>query len=87
MENLEVGDFGLTMSALEAKHGAEHPTYTQEDWRSEVACGDTRLGYWEWVLHNVESHYYDDCDLCGENENDKIFLADVGYVCPSCVGG
>jgi len=27
----------------------EHPDHPLAGWRYEVANGDTRLGYWEWV--------------------------------------
>lgn len=74
-------DFGLTPDRLEEKHGVEHPVYTREDWRHDVGQGDTKLGYWEWVLHNVESHYYDPCDGCGKRGCDKVFVPDLGYVC------
>ncbi len=80
----ETGDFGLTDIELKVKHGTEHPSYTKQDWRDDVANDDTSLGYWEWVLHNVESHYYDDCEHCGESAIDKVFAADVGYVCSEC---
>jgi hypothetical protein len=30
--------------------------YSMEDWQYDVANGDTKLGYTEWVAHNVESH-------------------------------
>jgi hypothetical protein len=43
--------------ALKAKHGGhwgEHPDHDAETWASEVANGDTRLGYWEWVANMVE---------------------------------
>jgi hypothetical protein len=30
--------------------------YPIEDWRYDVANGDTKLGYKEWVEHNIESH-------------------------------
>lgn len=29
--------------------------YTRDDWKSEVANGDTQLGYFDWVIHNLES--------------------------------
>jgi hypothetical protein len=29
--------------------------YSKEDWQSEVASGDTKLGYHDWVEHNVDS--------------------------------
>jgi hypothetical protein len=35
--------------------------YPPEDWRDEVANDDTRLGYREWVEHQIESN--DDSDL------------------------
>lgn len=78
------GDFGLNAAQLEHKHGEEHPDYTREDWREEVENGDTRLGYWEWVMHQVESRYYDPCDNCGETDCEKMFAADHGYVCKAC---
>lgn len=34
----------------------QHSVYTRADWRAEVALHDTILGYWEWVLHNLESN-------------------------------
>lgn len=30
--------------------------YPISDWKYDVANGDTRLGYTEWVEHNKESH-------------------------------
>lgn len=30
------------------------PDYPPEDWRYEVANGDTRLGYWDWVVNQKE---------------------------------
>lgn len=32
----------------------EHPTFSRDNWRSEVASNDTHLGYWEWVQHQLE---------------------------------
>ena len=32
----------------------EHPMYPSEDWKCEVASGDTRESYWEWVAGNIE---------------------------------
>jgi len=31
----------------------EHPDYLVEDWQYLIANGDTREGYWDWVLSNV----------------------------------
>lgn len=33
---------------------AENETYTVADWQHEVANGDTRRGYWEWVQAQIE---------------------------------
>lgn len=35
--------------------GAGERAYPAEDWRREVANGDTCLGYREWVEHRIES--------------------------------
>lgn len=32
----------------------EHPAYPVKDWRYQVANGDTRQGYWEWVVSELE---------------------------------
>jgi hypothetical protein len=45
-----------TPDSLEAKYGSEHPEWLRADWQQDVANGDTKLGYWDWVLHNIESH-------------------------------
>ena len=41
----------------------QNRNYTQEDWVDEVKKGDTRLGYWDWVLseieHDKDSQIYD----------------------------
>jgi hypothetical protein len=29
--------------------------YPVEDWQDEVACDDTRLGYWAWVEAQKEN--------------------------------
>ena len=34
----------------------EHREYPVADWKYEIANGDTRLGYWEWVEHLIESN-------------------------------
>lgn len=33
----------------------EDKDFPIEDWQYDVANGDTRLGYWNWVKHNKES--------------------------------
>jgi hypothetical protein len=43
---------------LAEQHGGawgEHPQYLVSDWQHEVAEGNTRLGYWVWVLHRIEA--------------------------------
>lgn len=38
----------------------DYENYPKEDWQYDVANGDTRLGYEDWVRHNVESHEGDE---------------------------
>ena len=79
------GDFGLTVKQLRDKYGPYgHPHYIGEDWLDDVSNGDTVLGYWEWVLHNVESHYGDACEHCGKSQCDKVYVPDLGMVCRKC---
>jgi hypothetical protein len=33
---------------------AEHPRYTMADWALAVLDQETQLGYWAWVLRQVE---------------------------------
>jgi len=43
--------------ALTLEYGGvwgEHPDHLVEDWQYEVANGDTRSGYWEWVANKIE---------------------------------
>jgi hypothetical protein len=35
-------------------HWGHHPDKLIEDWRYEVANGDTRRGYWEWVAAQLD---------------------------------
>ena len=78
------GDFGLTPDKLEEKYHPEHPFFDRDDWRQEVHGGDTKLGYWEWVMHNIESHYFDPCESCGAKDCDKEYVEDEGMVCSCC---
>lgn len=32
----------------------EHPDYPVQDWQSQVADDDTRLGYWQWVANEKQ---------------------------------
>ena len=33
----------------------EDPEFSRQDWRNDVANNDTQLGYFDWVIHNLES--------------------------------
>jgi len=35
-------------------HWDDHDDFPPEDWQYEVANGDTRLGYIDWVNHQIE---------------------------------
>lgn len=41
---------------LQEKHGiwGEIKSFPREDWKTEVANGDTNLGYWEWSANKLE---------------------------------
>ena len=56
--------YKLVIKKFTEKHGGywdgEHPRSSLEDWRREVANGDTRLGYWDWAWQREEM---------GETEN------------------
>ena len=30
--------------------------FPRSDWKDDVQNGDTQLGYFEWLIHNLESH-------------------------------
>lgn len=49
----------------------EHPHYDRSSWRHEVSNEDTNLGYWEWVVHQIEANDGPDehCS-CGAPLND-----------------
>jgi hypothetical protein len=36
----------------------EHPQYTIKDWAYQVANGDTRLSYVDWVNHQLEAEVH-----------------------------
>lgn len=33
----------------------EHPEHTRSEWGVEAHRGDTNLGYWEWVVHQIDA--------------------------------
>lgn len=53
------GDDLATILGVIATPDSPEATYPVEDWQYDVANGDTKLGYVEWVAHNVESHKND----------------------------
>lgn len=40
-------------------YGQPGDYFPVEDWQADVANGDTRLGYEDWVIHQMESHEQD----------------------------
>jgi ribosomal protein S27AE len=50
---------------------SEDPRHSRSDWRYDVANGDTNLGYWDWVKHNLE---FDEDDKDREALNGSINL-------------
>ena len=41
--------------ALSGSHWDNDPDYPPEDWRNEVANGDTRQSYQDWVAHQKDA--------------------------------
>ena len=39
----------------ELDHWAEDADWPVADWQYDVANGDTRLSYWQWVDHNRDT--------------------------------
>jgi hypothetical protein len=67
----------MNAEQLREAHGGvwgEYLDYPVADWIMDARNGDTRLGYWEWVAHQVEAREDelveddtdDKCDSCGE---------------------
>ena len=55
-------DLELDEAELEMKYGGhegEHPHYRLAPWQIEVAAGDTRCGYWDWVFNQITDHLPD----------------------------
>lgn len=46
-----ISDYGVSSSDLAKRYSRteQHPGYTCERWRADVAKGHTLLGYWHWV--------------------------------------
>lgn len=46
------------VTATRIRHGGywgEHPDYPVEQWRNFINERLTRLGYWEWVVRNLDA--------------------------------
>jgi hypothetical protein len=56
MELFTVAEDYCKAELLRLEYGTwgEHPDCRLSDWKYEVANGDTRLGYWEWVVVRLE---------------------------------
>lgn len=39
---------------LPQSHWSEHPNFPVDDWKAEIQAGETRLGYWQWVINRKE---------------------------------
>lgn len=64
-------DKELSAAELQAKYSTgdswgKHPDHTPTDWQYAVANGDTRSGYWDWVVSEVELRSDED----GEDSTD-----------------
>lgn len=61
------------MAKLEARWGHEHAWYGRSEWCEDVAQGNTKLGYWEWVQHSLEANGGDvaHCSVCGQPSPDE----------------
>lgn len=62
------------VAKLEARWGEEHAWYGRTEWREDVAQGNTKLGYWEWVQHSIEGNGGDEahCTECGKPSDDGL---------------
>lgn len=73
IETNRTADQGLTQKQLIEKYDhengkwGEHPDWSMEDWQFEVSKGGTRLGYWDWVVSQVE-HNPDGTQLDDDEE-------------------
>lgn len=66
-----------TAADLEMKHGYAHPEWPRCTWQYDVANGNTKLGYWQWVAHNIEGGNNEDETAKHEREQSrerKIFV-------------
>ena len=38
----------------EGSKWGEHPNHPMKEWRAEVHCQNTRVGYWDWVVTQLK---------------------------------
>lgn len=61
-----IDDYDLSARTLEEKYSPEgdgqHPHYTRNAWRGAVAMDDTLLGYWDWLVSQLNEER-DELDL------------------------
>jgi hypothetical protein len=70
-------DLALEAAQLQAKYDGlagdsewgEHPNHPMEEWRNEVHCKNTRVGYWDWVVTKLK--------LADNKNNEDPVLADA----------
>lgn len=61
--NLDTDDKRMGPDQLREKYATsdggwgQHGTYPLEDWQHEVGNDETRLGYWEWVAHQLSVEF------------------------------
>lgn len=55
-------DAAVTPKPPAVDYWADHPVYGSQDWRYEVANGDTRQSYAEWVASKIE-HQQEEADI------------------------
>jgi hypothetical protein len=53
-------DFGMSLEQIREKYDTEesahqHSFFTYDDWRTDVYDCNTKRGYWDWVLYNIET--------------------------------
>lgn len=53
-------DYDFSADQLDGKYnpegGGEHPAFPRGAWQDAVFHSNTLLGYWQWVVHQLEEH-------------------------------
>lgn len=68
---------------MELRYGLEHPIHDREAWSWEVQQGDTRLGYWAWVVHELIARLDEDSEessLSGEQAFAPFVTGEWGHL-------